>query len=137
MWRQRSRSVGKERCERTARREARRHALAKKRKPLGDQFMLAPVGLRREKARRNDNAYEFADAGWESAACAILRVRLETGKEANSSSRMFFEPRMRGIFATAIRKGRTVTLRYVTAWRTFASGSRRNSSLPANAEFAR
>src|SRR4029077_19438506 len=81
------------------------------------------------KAARNDNAYGFTVAAddMESAARAILRVRFETGSVEKSFNGMFIAPRIRGSFVMVIWKGRTVTLRYVTAWRTFASGSRRSA----------
>src|SRR5580704_10437535 len=73
-------------------------------------------------AARNDNVYSFNDSSNEygfaavpaesaSAARAILRVRFEIGSVEKSFNGMLFAPRMRGIFAMATRKGRTVTLR--------------------------
>lgn len=77
---------------------------------IGDNFILALERASSENAGRNDNAYDLT-AATEIAARAILRVRLETGKAEKSCSIMLLAPAMRGIFAMAIRKGKTVTFR--------------------------
>ena len=80
---------------------------------IWERFIVALLRIAAESAARNDNDQSFVPVcgDFESAARAILRVRFETGSDENSSRWRFFAPRMRGNFATGMRKGRTVTLR--------------------------
>lgn len=85
---------------------------------IGDHFILALQRPGAAKTARNNNDYGCNMSGFAAARSvfkratrAILRVRFETGSFEKSSNPMLFAPRMRGIFATAIRNGSTITLR--------------------------